>query len=246
MPNRQDIPLSYKILIMIEDRGEVASADILPLGPMRQVIGSLGRLEGLGYIERIKREGQDLFQLTDIGDAILDTTLSYLPKNTHTWDEHWHLILFDIPEAHRSMRQLFRLKLMDLGARILHASIWITPYRAIVDRFNVVLSDMKIPKNVTLHTFEVTSSDITPEEVEKLWQLHSLSRDYKAFFTQLEKEIKTFRPSAETTFRAKCLIYRLAQLCKRDPRLPASMMPPQWIGFQASNWYEKLRKWCQT
>lgn len=246
MANRQDIPLSYKILIMIEDRGEVASADILPLGPMRQVIGSLGRLEGLGYIERVKRSGQELYQLTSIGDAILDTTLSYLPKHTDNWDERWHLILFDIPEAHRSMRQLFRLKLMDLGARILHASIWITPYRAIVDRFHAVIGDMKIPKGVTLHTFEVTSSDITPAEVEKLWQLSSLSRDYKSFFLQLEKEMKTFTPSEATTFRAKCLIYQLAQLCKRDPRLPASMMPPQWIGFQASNWYEKLRKWCQT
>ena len=43
------------------------------------------------------------------------------------WDGKWRIVVFDIPEHHKNLRENFRGKLMELGFKKIQNSVWITP-----------------------------------------------------------------------------------------------------------------------
>ncbi len=44
------------------------------------------------------------------------------------WDRKWRMVLFDVPEEHRSVRNIFKQKLDDLGFVQLQHSVYVHPY----------------------------------------------------------------------------------------------------------------------
>jgi phenylacetic acid degradation operon negative regulatory protein len=238
-----DISLFHKILVLVEDRGEITLADLKAFGSTRQTLGALGRLEGLGYIERIKDE-KDVFRfsLTEKGDASLATILERIPKPDQRWDYNWRMILFDIPESQRTVRQMFRLKLMDLGARMLQSSVWITPDATIISKFQRIINDLDFGH--TVHFFEAKHVGDNVINIDSLWNLSDLAKEYKDLFKRFDKELNTLKRADDASFLAKCMIINLALVTKKDPHLPAELMPKNWIGYQTEAWYQKLRHYC--
>jgi len=45
-----------------------------------------------------------------------------------SWDKHWRVILFDIPEEKRQLRDTLRIQLRRLGLRELQKSVFVHPY----------------------------------------------------------------------------------------------------------------------
>jgi phenylacetic acid degradation operon negative regulatory protein len=237
-----DISLFNKILVFVEDHGQVGLSELEYFGNKRQALGALGRLEGLNYIQRIKSDDSEYFVLTEKGDACLSDILSRLPDPNHTWDKKWRIILFDVPESKRTIRQMFRLKLMDLGARMLQSSVWITPNRDVVDRFNSIITETDLVESV--HFFESDHVGGNQIDVVKLWDLPKVAEDYQNLFQQFQKEYRQLKNRQNRSFFAKCMVVNLALHCKNDPRLPAELMPKNWVGYEAITWYEKLRVYC--
>ncbi len=243
MESATDISFFHTILVLAEDKGKLTKADLAHLGSSRQLLGALGRLEGLRYIERVKDETGDFFILSEQGDETLAEILEAIPDPNTPWDGKWRMILFDIPEAKRSLRQLYRMKLADLGARMLQSSVWITPYERVINRFQTFASQ---PENQSaIHFFTAQPIDISTIDVPKLWRLPELEQEYKALFRSLEKEYKQLAHTSDASFRAKCMIVRLALIARKDPLLSEKIMPKNWIGYQVSEWYKKLRTYCQ-
>jgi len=50
-------------------------------------------------------------------------------KKPKQWDKKWRLVIFDIPERFRKLRDLFRMRLKQLGLFPLQESVYISPYR---------------------------------------------------------------------------------------------------------------------
>lgn len=44
------------------------------------------------------------------------------------WNKKWYFVLFDIPVDKRKRRDIFRLRLKELGLTIFQRSVWIYPY----------------------------------------------------------------------------------------------------------------------
>ena len=44
------------------------------------------------------------------------------------WDEHWRIVIFDVPERRRGARDKLRIMLESIGFKKLQASVWIFPY----------------------------------------------------------------------------------------------------------------------
>lgn len=49
-------------------------------------------------------------------------------KKPKKWDRKWRLVIFDIPEKYRRARDIFRLRLRQLGLYLLQESVYIHPY----------------------------------------------------------------------------------------------------------------------
>ena len=55
----------------------------------------------------------------------LDTMMVRKPKR---WDKKWRVVIFDIPEKYRRVRDIFRSRLRQLSLYQLQESVYISPY----------------------------------------------------------------------------------------------------------------------
>lgn len=238
-----DLSLYHKILVFVEDKGKATISELTDLGNLRQTLGALGRLEGLGYITRkIEDDGSRTFLLTDEGDTLLATLLDFIQQSNDTWDGKWRVILFDVPESKRTVRQMLRIKLMDLGARMLQSSVWISPSQETIEKFKSIVATTEFGN--TVHFFEATSLNPKTINIHKLWQLDALEKEYQKLFAYFESKVSKLAKSKNASFEAKCLLIQLALVMKKDPHLSADLMPKQWIGKKAGEWYKKIRPHC--
>jgi DNA-binding transcriptional regulator PaaX len=238
-----DLSLFHKILVFVEDQGSARLSELDSFGNRRQTLGALGRLEGLHYIQRQKKSDDDTFALTDKGDNALADILNYLPEGNPKWDKKWRIILFDVPETQRTLRQMLRLKLIDWGARMLQSSVWISPYPTAMQRFQILVRNYKLTSSV--HFFEAQHFGDNTINVSELWELNKLEKEYRSLFSTFERMYRKIEKSESQSYLAKCLIIQLALIAKQDPNLPEYMMPKNWIGYQTADWYGKLRVYCQ-
>jgi hypothetical protein len=49
-------------------------------------------------------------------------------RKPNKWDYQWRVVIFDIPEKHRKLRDLFRIRLTQLGLYQFQESVYVSPY----------------------------------------------------------------------------------------------------------------------
>ena len=116
-----------------------------PLGSRRNLARWLHQLSTLKVpydtrfrrtVYRLHRKGFIRFQHHQIelvpeviAAAKLSTDLDQLSlKRPTVWDELWRMVIWDIPETKRELREIFRRKLASLGFVRIQGSVWVTPY----------------------------------------------------------------------------------------------------------------------
>lgn len=55
----------------------------------------------------------------------LDTMQILKPKK---WDKRWRVVIFDVPEKYKDLRNAFRMRLRQLGLFQLQESVYVSPY----------------------------------------------------------------------------------------------------------------------
>jgi DNA-binding transcriptional regulator PaaX len=100
----------------------------------RKIYTHVYQLEKRGYLEKYKDKGIEFIRITSKGGATLESS-------KRAKDGTWKLIIFDIPETQRPVRDYLRTKLKQLGFKKWQNSIWITPYKLpedVVDELQVL------------------------------------------------------------------------------------------------------------
>lgn len=82
---------------------------------------ALSRLRKKGFIEKSKEEGKLMLKLTEVGH---DWAVKHLPESHYDWDGIWRLVVFDIPEKHKRIRNIFRRRLKKWGFKQWQKSLW--------------------------------------------------------------------------------------------------------------------------
>lgn len=95
--------------------------------PKRKIANIFYRLKNQGLIE-IQRKGKQFYiNLTKegrkkVGRFQIDALKIKKPKK---WDKKWRLVIFDIAQLKKFLREVFRGKLKELGFYQLQKSVWI-------------------------------------------------------------------------------------------------------------------------
>ena len=78
----------------------------------------------------VDKNSQQYYALTKKGNDKLYFQLLHNLKidKSKKWDGKWRIVIFDIPETKKIMRNFFREKLQWLGFKQLQESVWISPY----------------------------------------------------------------------------------------------------------------------
>lgn len=94
----------------------------------KQVISALGKRK---YVEmQYLEDGRVRVKITKKG---LTKALTYELENMsldipRKWDGKWRVIIFDIPQKYNRVRDLFRMRLKQLGMYKLQDSVYVSPY----------------------------------------------------------------------------------------------------------------------
>ena len=71
----------------------------------------------------------------------------YIPEKPATWDGKWRVLIFDIPERKKGMRDRIRHTLLQIGFKRLQDSVWIFPYDC-EDILLLLKADLRIGKDL--------------------------------------------------------------------------------------------------
>lgn len=121
---------------------------------------SITRLEEKGLIEFVSKNGKKFIRLTQKGKyKLLKYQMGELKiKKPRKWDKKWRIIIFDIKETRKNIRNIVRRELVNLGFIRLQNSVWVFPYEC--EEIIIMLkSNFKIGKDVLYITAENIEND---------------------------------------------------------------------------------------
>ena len=170
---RQKRNLRNAALLAIGTAGFIAVAAIAP--NMFQILGRTGalarlkyrnqgvlaRLKQKGEIEFEERDGKKFVRLTERGEEALafgQQKLQLANRKPRKWDRRYRLVMFDVPEKRKKIRERLRFEMQEVGFLHLQDSAWVYPYDC--EEFIALLkADLHIGKDVLYAVVEEIEND---------------------------------------------------------------------------------------
>ena len=239
-----------ELLILLDDLEE-APSDTIPSyfeKPDLQVIYSaLGRLVNKGLVIKKERRGEISYSISLHGVEALNQTLDSVKQPIdENWNQRWHLIIFDIPESKRKLRDGFRNFLKDAGFGMLKSSVWVSPKNQ-SERIRRYAKRHKIEEYVfQMETIPNESTYQLHLFVRQCWDRKTIEKQYEAFIATGERTLNKIRLENRpyNRFFAKKAVFQYAETVKADPGLPESVAPHSRLVRRALELYTKLRPYC--
>ncbi len=250
------LTLRQKVLILL---GEYMLASLRPLGTTLRMLdgknkdktihATLQRLGREGYVEKVTRGGKILFRVTTEGREEIATHPPRIKRQR--WDSKWRIVVFDIPERRRKERNLLRERLKALGFGRLQDSVWLSPYDW-KEKMEKIAQGRDLGEHVRILIGSCHGFQDNRELVNTVWDLEEIDQAYQKFIEdfslKFKKMVKLSKASGSILKKG---LYRLllkeleesyAQILLRDPLLPQELLPRDWKGWEAQDFYQK---WLQ-
>lgn len=157
---RQNKNIQKAVLETVAAAGVISVALVAPnvIGAMRKLGIPLSVRQDAAVIRARKRlvekkllvYERGLLRLTQKGRTALervDLAEYGSRKKKQRWDKRWRLLIFDIPEKKRALRDKIRNTLVVIGFMRLQDSVWIYPYDC-EDLITLLKADFKIGKDM--------------------------------------------------------------------------------------------------
>lgn len=226
-----------EILILLEDEKVVPFFRLNRWG--RPARGALSKLKNLGFTVK-EVNGKDVsYRITLKGEKYFDDTLLTLKQNDK-WDKKWRLVMFNIPENKRPLRDKLRRALESLGLGLLQSSVWISSYD-IKEKVEAIAKRLKLEDNIKY--FEVLSNPgLDKQIIDKSWDLPKLNLEYERFIQNANIALKRMGKGNGDRYNSKKLVFEYALILKKDPKLPLEFIGQNDLRGRANEIYLKLRK----
>ncbi len=142
-------------------------------------------------IEKVYKDGKVYLRLTSMGKSKLYRDFPIL-NLTRKWNSHWVIVVFDIEEKSKRVRNRFREKLKSLGFKMLQKSIWISPL-PIGEDMKETIGAIGLSKNA--YVMEVSGFIFgDPKELARqIWHLDKLEEEYIGIRKKIENRIQLIR-----------------------------------------------------
>lgn len=122
---------------------------------------ALGRLHVKGYIRFIEKKGRRSVEITEAGQRALALSLARetaQASKQRRWDHRWRLVVFDISEKRKTVRDRLRMLMRECGFLRLQNSVWISPYDC-EELVGLIKADLKLGTSVLYAVVEELEND---------------------------------------------------------------------------------------
>ena len=137
--------------------------------PRQRLHETMYRLKKKGLVEFRDVNGKQSLYLTTKGRKMSQKIQlgSLQIKKPRRWDERWRIVMFDIDEGKRSLRQKVRRWMRELGFKRLQDSVWIHPYDC-EEIITLLKTDLRIGKELLYVIADAVEYDRPLREYFKL------------------------------------------------------------------------------
>jgi phenylacetic acid degradation operon negative regulatory protein len=206
----------------------------------RLVRTSVARLAQDGWLEAERHGRLSFYRLAKPGRARFEeATRRIYSENPRDWHCRWTLVL--LPKGASARRERLREEMLWLGYGQLAPGLLVHPERELEEARRQMRELM--PGHVTV--LQAVTGDEAEDRriVATSWDLSELSRGYRRFvelFQPVDESLAAGeRLSARSAFVVRTLlIHQYRKIHLRDPLLPSSLLPADWVGTEA---YELCR-----
>lgn len=186
------------------------------------------RLLKTGSIEKVIKNGKPYFSLAD-KNLQYKREFSLFSMRHKGWDRRWRLVIFDIPEEKKSIRNNLRQKLYELGFGRLQRSIYISPYDLATDLAEFLKSQKLLGLAFVLTAKHELMGD--PKDLANLvWNLDKLNKKYEKLLSKIKLTELMEIGLRKTREKIRELRTDFLEILAEDPILPIELLPENWVG----------------
>lgn len=189
---------------------------------------SLYRTLRTGEIEKIIKNGQAYYRLTSAGKDKIKRDFSLLKLQNQKWDGLWRMVIFDIAEKNKIIRNILRYKLKELGFGRWQKSVYITPFNVAKDMQQFLYQKRLTNQACVLITKQLFIANIK-NLANKIWGLEDLNREYEDLQFNWEQN-KNYLNYEQLKQEARKSYSSYMDLISKDPFLPVQLLPLVWHG----------------
>jgi len=197
------------------------------------------RMLRTGTIERIYKNRRPYLRVTSQGikKIVRDFPLFEIAKRK--WDGKWTVIIFDIKESERWIRDAFREQLLSLGCGKLQRSVYITPHD-ITQELREMIALQGLIGMVRVFRAPLLFEENPKHLANRVWKLDKINARYQKMLDEWEeaKRKKLKRTKKERLVRELKAFY--FDILVTDPILPKELLPEDWAGEKAHDFIRSL------
>lgn len=220
------------------------------LGVSSQAVRStLSRMSRRRWLKRQREGRHSLYALTPKGRRLLEEgSQRIFEPRQQTWDGQWCVVVYSLPEHKRGLREALRRRLTWLGFGPLASGTWISPHDRQAE-LGAMLDELKARPYVQCFAGQRLSTLSNDDLVARCWDLDNLNRGYAAFLRKWKPElehVRRQRATGEKFDASKCFVRRFwivneySAFPRRDPNLPAELLPEGWLGGEVAALFHEL------
>jgi phenylacetic acid degradation operon negative regulatory protein len=202
------------------------------------VRSAVSRLKRRGLIEARAVAGAAGYSLSPAGQELLaEGDPRIFGRQAAQLSDGWVLAVFSVPESERDKRHVLRSRLDQLGFGSAASGVWIAPQQ-LAGEARHRIGTLGLTGYVEL--FEGARMPLAQlrATVGQWWDLAGLAEGYDGFCATHEPVMRRWsrqrRPDDAAAFADYMrVVDGWRKIVYRDPRLPAELLPADWVGSRA-------------
>ncbi len=201
------------------------------------LLRTIHRLEANKVVETEGRSLDRVVRLTEKGHRLAMGEREPQACWKQSWDGKWRMVMFDIPERERTLRDQLRRELIHRHFGCLQKSVWISP-RPIDNLARFLRKSRSGLRSFTLMEASLLPGQTDREIADAAWGFKRINKRYADYLQALEKWSS---PKCEMSLESILIEERKlwGDAVQTDPLLPECLLPQGYRGMEA---YRKRRK----
>jgi phenylacetic acid degradation operon negative regulatory protein len=201
------------------------------LGDRQSFYHLLSREEKIGEIVKEEKNGEVYLKLVSKAGSFFNEKISLKELAKKEWDGLWRLVIFDIKEVDRKIRDQLRNKLKKLGFAMWQKSVYISPHPLVEEVNEYLKTNHLFPKVICLEAKTVGVKN-NQGFAWIVFDLKKLKEKYLLVKNSLKLVIDDFKKKKikkkDFIEKIRDLFQEYQELVMEDPFLPKGLEQSDW------------------
>lgn len=209
----------------------------------RAARSALSRMKQNGWLGSCRAGRRSAYSLTAKTKALLEEgTRRLFGPRPKDWDGCWHLVVYSLPQEHRTLRRHLRTRLSWLGYGMLLPGTMVAAFPR-REEVTELFQELRVEPYVHFFSNSKLESADGREIVARCWDIQELNCRYARFIDRYQPGFEQFLdsqqrsaglPPRESFVGRFWITYEFSSFPREDPNLPQEMLPPEWLGGRAA------------